>query len=81
MLDRHDRIDIPGVPSPEPSSEGETWPERRWLGILFNCCHVYGRIYRNRKGDAYSGRCPSCGQSVNASVGPGGTTRRMFGTR
>ncbi|MCA9310027.1 MAG: hypothetical protein KDA21_02415 [Phycisphaerales bacterium] len=82
MLERRDRVDIPGVPSPEgpEAGPGESPGDRRWLGILFNCCHVYGRIYRNRAGTEYVGRCPSCGHPVRAAIGPGGSRRRMFGT-
>jgi hypothetical protein len=51
---------------------------RPWLAVQWNCCGVYSRVYRNRRGDAYEGRCPKCGAPVRASIGPGGTSSRFF---
>jgi hypothetical protein len=51
---------------------------RRFLSILFRCCHVYGRLYRNAEQTAYTGRCPRCGAGVQARIGPEGTSRRVF---
>ena len=51
---------------------------RPFLGILFDCCRVYGRVYRNREASAYEGRCARCGRPVRAAIGPGGTQRRFF---
>jgi hypothetical protein len=51
---------------------------RKFLSVWYRCCHVYGRMYRNQAGTAYTGRCPRCGAQVRAAIGPGGTDRRMF---
>ncbi len=51
---------------------------RPWVGIRFDCCDVYTRVYRNREGTAYQGRCPRCMRSVTLRVGPGGTDARFF---
>jgi hypothetical protein len=51
---------------------------RPYLSVLFACCSVYQRIYRNAEGTAYSGRCPRCGKPVKFEVGPGGTEARRF---
>lgn len=52
--------------------------KRQFLGIFFECCHVYGRIYKNKDGSAYVGRCPKCLRSVRVRVGGEGTSRRFF---
>ncbi len=52
--------------------------KRQFLGIMFECCHVYGRIYKNKEGTAYEGRCPKCFKHVSVRVGEGGTSNRFF---
>ena len=52
--------------------------DRPWLSVHWRCCHVYSRVYRNAEGTAYKGACPSCGQRVRATVGPGGLSSRFF---
>jgi hypothetical protein len=56
----------------------QTLPGRPFLSVLFACCSVYQRIYRNAEGTEYSGRCPRCGKRVTFAVGPGGTDTRQF---
>ena len=52
--------------------------KRTFLGITFECCHVYARIYKNKEGTAYVGRCPKCMRSVRVPIGKGGTGQRFF---
>lgn len=54
---------------------------RPFLRIMFDCCRVYQRIYRNRTGQFYEGKCPRCLRTVRFSVGPRGTTARAFSVR
>lgn len=49
-----------------------------FIGIMFNCCGVYARIYKNKEGTAYVGRCPKCMRTVRVKVGEGGTNQRFF---
>ena len=51
---------------------------RKFLGILFECCGVYGRIYQNKEGTAYVGRCPKCMRNIKVAIGKGGTNQRFF---
>jgi hypothetical protein len=52
--------------------------DKPFLSVLFKCCSVYQRIYRNAAGDKYEGRCPRCGRPVRFIVAPGGTNERSF---
>lgn len=54
---------------------------RPYIGVHFDCCGVYVRIYRAPGADRYVGRCPRCGASVTAQVGSNGTTQRIFHAR
>jgi hypothetical protein len=51
---------------------------RRFLGIYFRCCNLYRRIYKNKTGTAYEGRCPLCGAQAVVPIGSHGTTGRFF---
>jgi len=54
---------------------------RPFLGIHFECCNVYGRIYRNAGGTAYIGACPTCGNTVRVPIGDKGCNSRFFSAR
>ena len=51
---------------------------KKYLGLKFTCCGVYARVYVNRDGTAYEGRCPKCLKSVKLKIGEGGTDSRFF---
>lgn len=57
---------------------GRSLRGRPWVGIVFECCGLYARVYRNRDATAYEGRCPGCTRRVKLRVGPGGTDCRFF---
>ncbi len=65
-------------PRPDETPAGPPARGRRWLGIHFECCHVYSRVYKNAAGTAYEGRCPRCYARLVIPVGPGGSTARFF---
>lgn len=55
-------------------------PEK-FLGILFECCNVYRRIYVNKEKTAYEGLCPRCGKQIFILIGTEGTDARFFTAR
>ncbi|MFO0839765.1 MAG: hypothetical protein U1D55_14740 [Phycisphaerae bacterium] len=61
---------------PENPSSGAS--PRSYVGIHFECCNVYVRVYRRPDQTEYVGRCPRCARSVRLKVGPGGTDARIF---
>lgn len=77
--DRPYHVEIDGLED----GRGEVAPGRRvrgrpWLGIHFECCGAYTRVYRNRTGTAYTGYCPRCAKRVHIPIGGGGTDARFF---
>jgi hypothetical protein len=72
-------LEIEGVEgSDSPGRPGGDLLGRPWVGIRFDCCDVYTRVYRNCEGTAYQGRCPRCTRQVTLRVGPDGTDARFF---
>ncbi len=65
----------------EPPAEREV-PQalvgRPFIGVHYRCCGVYSRVYINRRGTAYEGRCPKCARSIRIKIDPRGTDCRFF---
>jgi len=76
-------LKIEGLATPDTSRESRqdvaaSQVGRPWIAVRWQCCSTYSRIYRNRAGNAYEGRCPKCGTPAKATIGPGGTSSRFF---
>jgi len=90
-----DRVELGGIPAigtglpatskalgtPEGDSCNRKGPRKPFLSVWYRCCHVYGRLTRSADDTRYSGACPRCGARVEAMIGPGGTSRRLFEAR
>lgn len=60
-------------------SESQSTPRRRpYVGVHFECCNVYTRIYRRDDQTEYHGRCPVCLRTIRIRVGPDGTPTRFL---
>jgi hypothetical protein len=70
------------TPLPKPPEDNLLLEEkkegRKFIGVKFNCCGIYKRIYINDEGTAYVGCCPKCFRPVKFTVGSGGTDHRFF---
>ena len=74
-------IDIDGIEHADSASSGGSsgqFQGRPWLAIRWLCCSTYSRVYRNKTGTAYEGRCPRCSKPITVRVGSGGTADRFF---
>lgn len=75
------RLDLSNLPNStrDSSREQASQPKSRpFLGIRFDCCRTYGRIYKSDTGMYYKGRCPKCMKKIKVMVGSGGTGNRFF---
>ena len=56
-------------------------PKRKYIGVLFECCDVYTRIYISKKKAAYIGWCPKCAHRIEIKIDKQGTNSRFFRAR
>ena len=49
-----------------------------FLMVMFACCGVYQRVYKDADESHYAARCPKCLRSITFRVGEGGTAQRAF---
>ena len=59
-------------------NEKENSQKRAYISIHWKCCKAFSRIYKNRDGSAYEGRCPRCAAHLRVPICKGGTTQRIF---
>ncbi|GJQ24490.1 MAG: hypothetical protein HBSAPP01_22800 [Candidatus Brocadia sapporoensis] len=51
---------------------------KRYIGVTFDCCHVYTRIYSNKEETAYEGRCPRCLRVIGIKIHKDGVNCKFF---
>jgi hypothetical protein len=61
------------------------WPPREaaprtrpFVGLVFVCCQVYGRIHLTHDGAAFAGHCPRCGGAIRIEIDPDAPSGRFF---
>jgi len=54
---------------------------RPYVGVLFECCGVYARVYRRPDVPQYEGRCPRCLRELRVRVAADGVNARMLRAR
>jgi hypothetical protein len=54
---------------------------RPYLGVLFECCGVYARVYRRPDAPQYEGRCPKCLRELHVRVAADGVNTRLLRAR
>lgn len=60
------------------AAQGRWLGPRPYIGMLFECCGVYTRIYRRPGQMVYVGRCPKCMRPVRVRVRRDGINARLF---
>jgi hypothetical protein len=60
------------------ASEVDKSKKRPFVGVQWDCCNTYSRVYLNKRGSAYVGWCPKCGKRVQMNVSPTGSRKRFF---
>ena len=71
-------VEIQALTEETASDSAAALTGRPWVGIRFDCCGVYTRVYRNAEGTAYQGFCPRCLKKVRLAVGSEGVDSRFF---
>ena len=56
-------------------------PGKPFIGVMFECCNMYVRVYRKSAGTGYEGQCPRCYKTVWFMVGDGGSASRFWRVR
>ena len=52
--------------------------KKKHIGVFFECCNIYTRVYINKSETAYVGWCPKCAQRVAVKIDKRGTDCRFF---
>ena len=73
--------ELSGQNHPPVTPRNQSKKRRPYIGVRFECCGVYARIYRQPNSMYYVGRCPRCLRTVRVRVGPDGTSARLFRAR
>ena len=73
------KIDVSSDPQLNSTANAAKQPKTNpFIGVQFDCCGTYARVYRNKPGTHYLGNCPKCAKQVRFKIGSGGSDSRFF---
>ncbi|MFA5865931.1 MAG: hypothetical protein WC975_14760 [Phycisphaerae bacterium] len=79
MSDEPDYIlELGGYRQPRESAEQSDREGRAYISVLFECCNVYSRVYKNTQRTAYVGWCPKCARKIQVRIAADGVNCRFF---
>ncbi len=82
MTDKGQHLDLSsGDEFSSAQQAGSSAAAGQFLGVHFQCCDVYVRVYPNAERTAYQGNCPRCARPVKFLIGEEGTCARFFSAR
>jgi len=82
MTEKGQHLDLSsGLDSPSAGAESGPNARSQFLGVHFECCEIYARVYPNKTLTAYLGHCPRCARQIKILIGEGGTDSRFFKVR
>ncbi|WP_417745025.1 hypothetical protein [Rosistilla oblonga] len=80
-MEPSEQLDLTSDPNGSAGRRGDS-KAKPFLGVVFSCCNIYVRAYRDRKGGAfYEGRCPQCFAKIRFVEGNGGRRDTFFRTQ
>lgn len=71
-------VTVAGAPMAGANAPAAGSGERVWIGVRYECCGTYTRVYRRLSDSQYRGRCPRCGAGIVVRVGPNGVQSRIL---
>ena len=68
----------PNTRSSDNTDSKQQRDQRHFLGVRFDCCRTYSRIYINQNQTAFVGHCPRCGKQIHVKISPDGMDAKFF---
>jgi hypothetical protein len=72
------RLDLVSEPLTAGKLQAVDKATRPFVGVQFDCCSLYTRIYCNAAGTAFVGNCPRCARKIEIKITADGSSSRFF---
>ena len=66
---------------PHNTKPGAKRQKQNFVGIIYSCCKIYGRVYLPPGKAVVFGFCPKCGARTEIHQSPTGSTNLFFTAR